>query len=252
MGFTALHLLLWLLAASTPTAQEMLSLHVTPKISAACGQQVTLDCEVSSSQHGLSIKHMQWYQNNTSYCSVNSEETVTKEHQSSFRCEYQQGRLSLIFTEVQPMESGTFRCKLHSNKGAKDGSTILELQDGCGQVEGLIKDGYPTCTFTRVYPDGEVHWFHGSKRLHGEHKTIEDVEDGGWLTIRSYMERKSSGVSYNCSLWSTKIGRYIASTLVEKEEFSPRERPLNGTGSQGPMRTSWCFTILTVFLLKLL
>ncbi|XP_065815550.1 uncharacterized protein [Labrus bergylta] len=241
MGFTALHLLLWLLAASTPTEQEMLSLYVTPKISAACGKQVTLACEVSSSQHGLSIKHMEWYQNNTSYCSVNSEETVSKKnHQSNFSCDYQQGRLSLIFTEVQPMESGTFRCKLHSNKGAKFGSTTLELQDGCGQVKGLIKDDYPICTFTRVYPDGEVHWFHGSNRLHGKHKTNENVEDGGWLTIQSDLERKSSGESYNCSLWSTKTGRYIASTLVKSI-------------SQGtPMRTSWCFTILLVFLLKLL
>ncbi|KAM7009022.1 uncharacterized protein LKV04_001068 [Tautogolabrus adspersus] len=182
MGFTALHLLLWLLAAFAPTEQDMLTLHVSPRMSAGCGQQVALDCEVSSSQHGLSIKHMEWYQNKTSYCSVNSEETITTHQghtQSNFHCEYQQGRLTLIFTEVQPIESGNFRCKLRSNKGAKEKSTTVELQECCGKVEGVIKDGYPTCTFTRVYPDGEVHWFHGSHLLQTETQLTKRVEEGG-------------------------------------------------------------------------
>ncbi|XP_034544290.1 uncharacterized protein LOC117816219 isoform X2 [Notolabrus celidotus] len=160
MELTALHLLLWFMVAFTSTAQELLSLRVSPKISAVCGQPVSLHCEVSSSQHGLSIKHMEWYHNNTSLCTMNSEDknpiinpgfTV-----SDFDCKYHQGKLTLIFKKLQPMDTGDFGCKLRSNKGTRVKSTTVELQECCGQVEGVMEHGRPTCTFTHVYPDGEV------------------------------------------------------------------------------------------------
>ncbi|CAJ1053623.1 uncharacterized protein LOC117816219 isoform X1 [Xyrichtys novacula] len=249
MGFSALHLLLWLLATVTLTTQELLTIRVTPKIVAACGQQVKLDCEVTSSQHGLSIKHIEWYQNNTSLCRINSEEVITTYHRhtvSDFHCEYQRGKLSIIFKEMKPMDSGDskpFGCNIRSNKGVKDKSTTVDLQECCGHVEGVMKDGRPDCTFTRVYPDGEVHWFHGSHRLHGHH-TGKRVEDGGWLTINSYLERKTSEVPYNCSLWSPKTGTYIASTLIKKR---PKTNPLLGNGA-GSYEPAWTFGFVAVLL----
>lgn len=112
---------------------DLVKLHVSSKITAECGKQVTLICKVSSSLEGLSIKHMGWSQNK-SLCSVNSEGKITTNHRhtlSDFHCEYKDGQLSLNFQEVQPSDiehSNSYMCKLHSNKGAPHGSTKVELQ----------------------------------------------------------------------------------------------------------------------------
>ncbi|KAF1395054.1 hypothetical protein PFLUV_G00007560 [Perca fluviatilis] len=166
MVYTALYTLLWLLTAFV-TPQELVTLSVTPKITAECGKQVTINCNVSSSRHGLSIKHMNWSQNNRSFCSVDNEGNITHHRHtlSHFHCEYKHGQLSLIFKRVQPLESGDYRCKLQSNQGAKHQYTIVELQECCGIVEGVSTSDGPACTFKYVYPDGDVHWFHGSHHL---------------------------------------------------------------------------------------
>ncbi|XP_041641952.1 uncharacterized protein LOC121508886 isoform X2 [Cheilinus undulatus] len=249
MGFTLLHLLLWLLAAFTITTQEVLKLSVSPKISAECGQPVTLHCNVLSSQHGLSIKHMEWYQNSSWYCSVDSEERITQNQHihSNFHCEYQLGRLSLIFENVQPTESGKshhFGCKLQSNKGAQHGSTTVELQECCDLIEGVMNNGKPTCTFKCANQDVDVHWFHHSRYLkHGQH-TRRSKEPGGWWTIESHLESKSSVVPYNCSVRSTRTYRYLASTVIENGSSN------ENTKLQGHMRTVLFFSVLLVVMVK--
>ncbi|XP_045902293.1 uncharacterized protein LOC123969191 [Micropterus dolomieu] len=259
MGFTALHIHC-LLTAFTLTTQELAKLSVSPKISAECGQQVTLNCDVSSSRNGLSVIHMGWTHNKTTLCSVDSEGTITTHHRhttdtSDFHCEYEHGQLSLIFQKVQPLESGKrYTCKLHSNQGAPYGHTRVELKECCGSSKGVLTSDGPVCTFNHVHPDGDVHWFHGSHNLSdGSYTTTtKSVDEKGWLTIHSSLKRKSSDVPYSCSLKSTTSGRYIASTLIQNHEFLVRgagkqeatglER--NGVGSQRPMKTILCISIL--------
>ncbi|XP_031145386.1 uncharacterized protein LOC116043030 [Sander lucioperca] len=262
MGYTALHTLLWLLTAFVLTTQEFVKLNVTPKITAECGKQVTLTCNVSSSRHGLSIKHMNWSQKNRSFCSVDSEGNISHHMHtlSHFHCEYKHGQLSLIFKRVQPLESGDYRCKLQSNQGAKHQYTRVELQECCGIVEGVSTSGGPACTFKNVYPDGDVHWFHGSHNLSDgsvRQHTTKHVDEGGWLTIHSDLEWKSSTVPYNCSLKSITSGRYITCTSVQNSELlvitrSQQHTHLggNGVGSQGPMWTILCISILLAVTLK--
>ncbi|XP_059188725.1 uncharacterized protein LOC131971338 [Centropristis striata] len=261
MWFTPLPTLLWLLSAVTLTTQELVKLSVTPRLTAECDQQVALSCNVSSSRNGLLIKHMGWFQKNTPYCSVDSEGKVThhKGTLSHFRCTYNHGELSLIFKKVQPLESGkNFMCKLQSNRGARQAYTRVELQECCGIAEGFVTGDQASCTFKHVHPDGDVHWFHGSHNLSDgsvKQNTSKSVDKGGWLTIHSTLERKSSDIPYNCSLKSTASGRYIATTLAQNTQSFFRV-PLqegqmrNGVGSQGPMWTFLCFSILFPVTLK--
>lgn len=114
-------------------------LSTTPKITADCGQQVTLNCCVSSSRNGLSVKLMEWSLNRTSLCSVGSEGRLTTHHiptLSDFHCEYEHGQLSLVFREVRPLDSANYRCKLQSKQGAAHKYTAVELQ---GQSPSLLK-----------------------------------------------------------------------------------------------------------------
>lgn len=209
----------WLLF--TFTLSERLRLEVTPSVSAECGKPVLLRCSAFSSMNGLSIKYMQWSQNQTTvYCSVdNLGNLTTTDNNSDFYCDYHQGKLSLHIQKVQPLQSKSpFICKLHSNQGISHNYTRLELQECCGQVEAAWSSKSPTCTFKEVYPDGDVDWFEDSHRLidHSLISTTKRVEDGGGLTIRSYLDKFSTNVLYNCSLRSTTSGRYLASSVIEK------------------------------------
>jgi len=122
-----------LLVWSVSSCTELVGLSVSPRITAECGKQVTLQCKLSSSPNGLSIKHIEWSRGKTFLCSVNGDGKITHNTSlsSDVRCVYEEGQLSLIFQQVQPQESGDserYRCKLQSNKGADHKYTTVELQ----------------------------------------------------------------------------------------------------------------------------
>lgn len=118
---------------------EMVKLQPNPSVSAACGQRVTLNCDVASSLDKVSIKHMEWSLNQRPLCSVDVHENVATHSGGGikhFYCEYARGRLSLVLHEVRPTDTINldFMCKLKSNRGAKHINTRVELQ---GQNHGF-------------------------------------------------------------------------------------------------------------------
>ncbi|XP_071767693.1 uncharacterized protein LOC139921376 [Centroberyx gerrardi] len=257
MGLRALLLLLWLTTAFILTTQALVKVSVSPVVTAECGQQVTLLCNVSSTRDGLSIKHLAWFQNHK-LCDLGSDGNITEHHrhtQSGFHCRYEreQGQLSLVFQKVQPLESGNstrYMCKVHSNQGVEEGYTTVELQECGGNVDVAVTREGPACTFTGVHPDGDVHWFHGSTRLAGVSpriNTSKRVDAGGWLTVSSSLEKKDYKEPYNCSLWNPASGRYISSSLVQ---IPGQVRVSSGAGAPGPLWTFWCFPFLAVFSMK--
>ncbi|XP_041838000.1 uncharacterized protein LOC121637788 [Melanotaenia boesemani] len=270
MELTALNLL-WLLCVFTLTTQELVKLKLSPIVTTECGKQVSLHCNASSYQHGLSITHMEWSQGKMSLCSVDSEEemiTHQRHSLSEFHCEYKDGQLSLIFQEVLPLESGNskpYRCKLHSNQGVAHGYTRVEIQECCGSVKGVLTSEGPACTFQRAHPDGDVHWFHGSRNLSDgsmRQDTAKSVNTQGWvnihssLTIHDDLDWRSSNVPFNCSLRSTKSGRYIASALIQNNVFHGTSKlgaALSGSnrvGSQETMKTALSIILVLLPMLK--
>lgn len=254
MGFTPLQILWLLLPVFTPTAQGLVKLNLSPKITAECGKQVILNCSTSSSQPGLSIKHMEWFRDKTSLCSVDSEGIITTPQRnvsSAFHCEYENGRLLLILHKVLPMESGhskRYRCKLRSNQGAPQDSTTVQLQECSGTVEPHTWSDGLSCTFKHVHPDGDVHWFYDSHNLSGgsvQHYTHKQVDEEGWLTIRSDLDwKKDPQGTFNCSLMSTRSGRHIASATIETAAKGPSQRSnSNGGRAQESMGTVFCVLI---------
>lgn len=128
---------------STCWLADSVKLEVSPKIFAECGKPVSLHCNSSSPQHGLSVKYMEWSHGNMSLCSVDSEQTITKlqrHFQSDFDCKYEDGRLSLVFERMLPLQSGEYRCKLRSNKGVANECTKVQLQGQslCLNFSGLM------------------------------------------------------------------------------------------------------------------
>ncbi|CAB1344913.1 unnamed protein product, partial [Coregonus sp. 'balchen'] len=231
----------------------MVKLNTVDSLIVPCHQSVTLQCSISTSQEGLSVTHMAWVrQDGKCLCDVN-ETGVTGTHPgntpSVMECSYTpQTQLTLTLLQVQPLEQGKYLCKLRSNKGVKMSTTTVKLQECYRTVQPSISDEGPTCTFTGVYPDGEVHWFQGPNNVTGESKiNTKQVEDGGSLTVTSSLKRKtvSGEGSYNCSLWIPSTGAYLTSSLVVPEHGEARVNVLNasGAGAIGPMWKPWVFLV---------
>lgn len=134
---------------------------------------------------------------------------------------------------------------------------MLFSSECCGTVEGKLTTSGPVCTFKRVYPDGDVHWFHGSRSLSDgspTQRSYKSVDKQGWLTIESYLEGTCSHGPYNCSLKSTISDRYIASTLVENPEFQKSSRAThsnsNRVSAQESIRTRFCVLIILAVIFK--
>ncbi|XP_047431420.1 uncharacterized protein LOC125000095 [Mugil cephalus] len=255
MGFTAIRVLSFLLAFKL-TTQELAKLIVSPDITAECEKQVTLNCHVSSFEDGLSIKYMGWFRDTTSLCFVNSTEAVNihyKNPPSNFHCEQKDGQMSLVFQKVNPLEIGTYTCKMRSNKGGTSENTTMDLKECCGKSEGILTSSGPTCTFSSVYQDGDVHWFHGSRNLSAgslRHTTSKSVDEHGWVTIRSSLEETGLHEPFNCSLRSTISDRYIASTLVENQmSLKDKMSRYSTSGSYGLSSQESTMTILHILIL---
>lgn len=121
-----------------------------------------------------------------------------------------------------------------------------------GNVEDASSGDKHTCTFHHVYPDGDVHWFHGSHNLSdlAKHTTTKQVDNEGWLTVRSEMLMKHSDKPYNCSLMNTKSGRYIGSTLIQISRMLYTDPVRNGVESQGHVWTFLCISIILAVTMK--
>ncbi|XP_008314985.1 uncharacterized protein LOC103383577 [Cynoglossus semilaevis] len=230
MDLKALHML-WLVPVFTLTAQG-LDLSVSPGITARCGSHVRLQCMATSSRSGLSIKHIGWYHRNTPVCYVDNQGPILF-NQTDHYCEYEDGQLSLTFPKLKPYQEGrdleSYLCKLRSNQEVKHKYTSVELDDCAAAVTGVLTTAGPSCTFYNVYPDGEVHWFRSSNDVwvepsNSKHLTTKRVETGGYLTIQSNLTllETVSGVVFNCSLKSSRSGKYIASTLIRSEGLEGR------------------------------
>lgn len=129
------------------------------------------------------------------------------------------------------------------------------LAECCEISEVILTSSGPTCTFSHVYPDGDVHWFQGFHNLSDgslRHNTSKSIDKHGWMTIQSSLEGTGSSEPYNCSLRSTRSNRYIASTLVKKQMASEGGRSTRSYGFrlQESTKTVLCMLILLTVTLK--
>ncbi|XP_029594912.1 uncharacterized protein LOC115178038 isoform X2 [Salmo trutta] len=256
--FTQQTVMLWLCVARTLTTAELVKLSTVDSVIVPCHQSVRLQCNISTSQEGLLIKHLAWVcQDGKHLCDVN-ETGVTGTHPgstpSAMECSYTpQTQLTLTLLQVRPLDQGKYLCKLRSSHGVKEATTTVKLQECYREVQPSISDEGPTCTFTGVYPDGEVHWFQGANNVTGD-STIntKQVEDGASLTITSSLKRKtvSGEEAYNCSLWIPSTGSYLTSSLVVPEHDKARvvQPNASGSGSNGPLWKPFLVLLSTLFL----
>lgn len=199
------------------TTEESVGLSSIPSLTAPCDQSLRLFCNITKLPAGTKVK-MSWVHHkpprvHRTLCEVDSE-NPTRGNGGEFTCSLRDVHLEL--TLQQPVDEGSYTCKLHSAAGITNNTTLVMLDDCYENVSAALTPEGPSCVFTRVRPDGDVHWFHASQRLH-EPVTTKRVEEDGSVTVKSTLGGGSgSGQGpYNCSLWNSGSKRYLTSRLVE-------------------------------------
>ncbi|XP_046900096.1 uncharacterized protein LOC124483621 [Hypomesus transpacificus] len=209
--------LVWtrLLLLIVHTAPMVEGISISPPLMAQCGQNLSLFCNITHSLPQGTHVTMDWahMDSNEVICKVNTSHPTNETH--DYTCSLRGGvYLELTLLGIKPDNQGRYVCKLNSAVGAEDAVTSVTL-DECytGQSVTTTAEAH-SCTFTGVYPDGQVHWFQGSNTLMGS--TTMHVEPRGGLTICSTLEINSTSghLPYNCSLWSPRAKRYLTSQLV--------------------------------------
>nr|XP_023675127.1 uncharacterized protein LOC111847816 [Paramormyrops kingsleyae]XP_023675137.1 uncharacterized protein LOC111847816 [Paramormyrops kingsleyae] len=197
-------------------AKSLVDLETASTLLIPCYTRVALHCNISS-QAELSVNKLAWIDvaSQTELCVVNMN-NLSSSGNHSMKCEYiPQKRLTLTFRHVHPEHQRTYKCSLKSNRGIKQATTKVKLQD-CYRNKYLnLSASWATCHFSGVYPEGEVHWFHGDRNVteHSDRHTTRRNHDGTFNVSSSLHTEHSSS---ECSLWIPSSKAYLVRQPITK------------------------------------
>ncbi|XP_018616888.1 uncharacterized protein LOC108939770 [Scleropages formosus] len=207
------HLLL--LAATTVTAHSLVKLSTDNLLVAPCHHRVTLHCNISSETQP-SVIHLAWLNVHTGkqLCVVDDLGELTEAQ--GVHCIYEPGeQLILTFRHIRAVDQGQYICKLRSNRGIKEVSATVKLQECYRGVHHDSSSSAMTCSFSGVYPEGEVHWFDGDRNITGDsqHHSIKFNHDGTF-NVSGSLPARTPTRAHHCSLWMHGSGSYLARHLL--------------------------------------
>lgn len=110
----------------------------------------------------------------------------------------------------------------------------------------MSTEGEPTCTFTGVYPDGDVHWFPSAagRSASGATPMIKKrVDEQGYVSIISSLPGGGHTGAYNCCLWNAESKTYT--------RCKPFVMEITRSGLAMPEGSIWRFFIVPVLLIML-
>ncbi|KAL4648042.1 hypothetical protein GN956_G8304 [Arapaima gigas] len=230
------HLLL--LAAAKVAADGLVKLSTSDLEVAPCHHRVTLHCNISAAAPVL-VETLDWLRANTGtpLCEVNNLEHLTEA--PGVHCVYSQGQqLMLTFRHIRAADQGQYICKLRSNRGIKEASATVKLKECYRSVHHRSSSSATACSFSGVYPEGEVHFFDGDRNLTRDllHHSVEPNRDGTFNVSGSIPAGGATG-GHQCSLWMRTSGSYVAKHQVPVSSLS-RSVPGSGTTTVEPVEVS--------------
>ncbi|XP_029946506.1 selection and upkeep of intraepithelial T-cells protein 2-like [Salarias fasciatus] len=223
---------------------QAVQLRTAPRVAAHCGQNVTLTCDVNSSQQ-LNIKQFRWLRKGT-VCEYERDQTGQELQCETTKTEPSHHRLTLTLINLRPIDAGTYTCRLHSSQGVKNNTTVVEVQECRGNLTHFMNGSLAECSFRGVYPGGVVHWFQGEANLTDSCSTKQEVDQQGLYNVMSMIEveRGNSTQPYNCSLWTPSLRRYHSWMQL------PLVKDMGSSGSAAGLK--WACLLMEVIMLKLI
>lgn len=197
-----------------------MQLQVLPKVTAWCGENVTLLCNFSSlNQMNVQLIHFSLLADNkTEKCEYKHDQA-----DRNVRCEstdkdsYQ--TLAMILTNIMPVSEGKYLCKVATNVGMLYNHTYVKVQ-GCSRSSKSSWNGsHAECSFSGVYPRGVVHWFSGDNNITDAAITQQDMDQHGLYNILSTIRKEEDKL--NCSLWIPSLNKQLSSQEVASSVNQP-------------------------------
>ncbi|XP_062391278.1 uncharacterized protein LOC134079110 isoform X2 [Sardina pilchardus] len=241
-------LLLWVLMfALARSENEIMTLRSTESVSPHCHGSISLSCNISSLDEPT-IFLFAWYApNGRALCELKNGNISTH---NGVNCVYKDQQLVLTIGHTKPTHEGKYLCKLHSNVGAKQSYSQLNIQECLHSLHVHSHDGNSTCHARGVYPEAHIHWFQGSNNLTDSsvaHPRVRS-EDGTYEIASTLLHRPHS--TPNCSLWSPSSGRYLSSTRRhEKMAYAEEVTGSSKASSYGGAGTSMALLAAALILL---
>ncbi|KAM4717010.1 uncharacterized protein FYW61_017227 [Anableps anableps] len=206
----------WFTFAVNISVTHCKKLDTEPKVLTTCGANATLTCNASTSvlEDSKIIKFV-WQSKNTTLCQYEENNSTSKYLCNSTRTA-SEFILTLTILDIIPADEGVYHCKLHSTRVAANGQSQVRIEDCLGRAESSMDKNFAECSFDKVFPSGEVHWYQGDLNLTDASETEENQDNDGYYKVQSKVPTKKGSQSqpYNCSLWMPSVNRYLSSQLV--------------------------------------
>ncbi|GLD60558.1 uncharacterized protein AKAME5_001244500, partial [Lates japonicus] len=118
--------LIWFTSVVSVAGSQGVELQVIPQVATECGKNVTLTCEASSSRE-MDIKLFSWLGRNKTMCQIGDGQ-ADPEVLCENKAVASNHTLTLTLINVMPVDSGKYLCKLHSQLGPVQKSTVVTVQ----------------------------------------------------------------------------------------------------------------------------
>nr|XP_046272406.1 uncharacterized protein LOC124073898 [Scatophagus argus] len=235
--------IIWFTSAVSIAVTEEVKLQTISQVVSQCGTNVSLPCDVASSQQ-LDIIKFSWVGRNITclHDSPQSEPGVLCEKKSKSPHD----TLTLTLLNVMPVNQGSYVCKLHSKQTVKYAATVVTVQNCSGSFSASINASRAECWFSGLYPSGHIHWFQEDVNLTDFASTGEEEDQYGRYNVSSTIniEKRNLSQPFKCSLWIPSLRSYVH-TLVP-----PIAKPLETSGSV--VKQQWIFVMVGIMMVKLM
>ncbi|KAI7804040.1 uncharacterized protein LOC130561805 [Triplophysa rosa] len=171
-----------------------------------CKEKASLQCNISSSML-FNILDIKWGKRNESFeCDPRS----TIRTSPAFECNYTMGALTLTILHPKPADMGIYFCWIRTDAGHDFKELNVSIEGECtGESFPMAGPEKLQCTFTGVYPEGTIHWFHNDDNVTSYSNITSLPNTDGTFNITSVLQLPHNEHVYNCFLMLPINGQYI-------------------------------------------
>lgn len=207
----------WFVLAYSISVTYCKQLDTEQKVSTTCGSNVTLTCNASKSElKDLRVMKFEWQIKDKTLCQY-EQNNSSRKIQCKTTNTTSELTLTMTILNIIPADEGVYHCKLHTTGVTGNGQSHIKVEGCLGSSGNSMDKNSAKCSFSKVFPRGEIHWYQGESNLTGASIPKEVQDENGFYTFESEVptEKGNQSQPYNCSLWMPSLNRYIASQRVE-------------------------------------
>ncbi|XP_077590728.1 uncharacterized protein LOC144208650 [Stigmatopora nigra] len=201
--------IMWFTLSIATRARANVDLKTTPNITAHCGDNVKLTCDVTSTI-SLDVKTFSWIAQKTQLCGIG-----VKQRYPKVMCESEIGSfhptLNMTIINITAKHQGNYLCKFHAQAGMNNSITFITVKDCLVNQHYTINESMAECWFNGSFNMGEIHWFKGADKL-TETTNTKSIADHNnyYYSFKSTIKAPDKKQNYSCSLWIPERKKYVA------------------------------------------